>query len=160
VSRTQPLLTLDGLRESGLERDEVFGAEGLCRFLTCFGDGTINLNTAPRAVLSCIDPECDDAMVERIARFRGKGDGAFGVYRPFQEPRDLMLVEGIVNRSVGADGHLRITRNLYEKLQGIVSVSSACFSARIDAGVDGHSRQAWLFLKPGGSRIALEEIQP
>ena len=48
---TPSLLTLDGLREVGLRIDEVFGETGLARYLTCFGNGRININTAPPAVL-------------------------------------------------------------------------------------------------------------
>jgi hypothetical protein len=118
------------------------------------------LNTATRAVLYAIDPEFDDAMVERIAGYRGKREGDPGPYKPFEEPQDLMLVEGIVNRSVGSNGELRVTRNLYEKVQGLICTKSSCFSARIEAIVDGKTREAWAFLKADGSRLALEEIRP
>ena len=160
LATRQTLLTLDGLREAGLELSQVFGQEGLSRYLTCFGDGAINLNTAPSAVLYAVDPEFDDVMVDRIAGFRGKGDGEPGTYKAFQDPQDLMLVEGIVNRSVGSDGQLRVDRNLYEKVKGLVTVKSSCFSVRIEAKVDAKEREAWAFFKSGGSRIALEELLP
>jgi len=160
VLRREPLVTLDGLRETSLEVSQVFGSDGLSRVLTCFGDGKINLNTAPRAVLASLDPEFDDAMVERIAGYRGKREGEPGSYKPFQEPQDLMLVEGIVNRSVGEDGRLRVTRSLYEKVQGLVTVGSSCFSARIEANVDGRRRQAWAFFRPDGARLGFEEVLP
>lgn len=160
LASREPLLTLDGLRESSLELSQVFGSEGLSRVLTCFGDGKINVNTAPRAVLASLDPEFDDAMVERIAGYRGKGEVEPGSYKPFQEPQDLMLVEGIVDRSVGANGELRVTRNLYEKVQGLITVGNSCFSVRIDVAVDGHRRQAWAFFKPNGTRLGFEEVLP
>jgi hypothetical protein len=156
----QTLLTLDGLREEGLDLSVVFGSEGLARYLTCFGDGTVNLNTAPRAVLYSMDPELDDAMVDRIAGYRGKGEGGGRAYKPFREPQDLMLVEGIINRSVGADGQLRVDRNLYEKLKSLITVRSACFAARVSARVDLKEREAWAYFKPGGSRISFEELLP
>jgi general secretion pathway protein K len=157
----QPLQTLDGLREAGLDAAQVFGPGAACRYLTCFGSGRINLNTAPKAVLYALDPELDDAMVERINKYRGSGEGERGgTYRPFEEPRDLMLVEGIVNRSVGADGEIRVDRNLYEKIQGLVSVGSDCFSAQVRAAAAGRPREAWVFLSPNGSRITFEEILP
>lgn len=160
LSSREPLLSLDGLRERDVEVSCIYGAGGLSRYLTCFGDGKINLNTAPRPVLASLDPEFDDAMVDRIAGYRGKREGEPGAYKPFEEPQDLMLVEGIVNRSVGADGQLRIDRNLYEKVQGLVSVKSECFAAQIEATVDGRRREAWAFFKPNGARIAFEEVLP
>jgi len=158
LSTRIPLLTLDGLRELDIEIPLVFGVEGLSRYLTCFGDGKINLNTAPRAVLASLDPEFDEAMVERIAAYRGGREGEAGPVKVFVEPQDLMLVDGIVNRSVGEDGTLRVDRNLYEKVKGLVVVRSACFSARIEAASGARRRQAWGFWKPDGSRLGFEEV--
>jgi type II secretory pathway component PulK len=160
LSSRVPLQSLDGLRETGMELAQVFGPDGLCRYLTCFGDGKINLNTALKPVLASLDPEFDEAMVDRIAGYRGKGDGEPGAYKPFEDAQDLMLVEGIVNRSVGADGQFRISRNLFEKVRGLVSVNSSCFSARMNSAVDGRRREAWAFFKPDGSRLAFEELAP
>ena len=92
------LLTLDGLREAGLSAREVFGKGGLSRYLTTFGDGKINLNTAPRAVLYALSEDFDLAITERIAEYRGGPDGGPGVYKPFEETKDLTLVDGIVNQ--------------------------------------------------------------
>jgi len=160
LSLRTPLLSLDGLRETGVELADVFGPDGLSRYLTCFGVGKINLNTAPRAVLASLDPELDEAMVDRIAAFRGGREGEAVPLKMFREPEDLMLVDGIVNRSVGADGTLRVDRNLYEKVKGLVTVKSSCYSARIEAAANGRRRQAWEFFRPGGSRLAYEEVQP
>jgi type II secretory pathway component PulK len=160
LASREPLQTLDGLRETGLELAQVFAPDSLARYLTCFGDGRINLNTAPRAVLAALSPEFDDAMVERVARYRGKGEGEPGAYKAFDVSEDLMLVDGIVNRSVGADGEIRVTRNLYEQVKALVTARSSCFSARVDAAASERERQAWVFFKPTGMRIALEEILP
>jgi type II secretory pathway component PulK len=156
----EPLLTLDGLREVGLEFGQVFQPDGLSHYFTCFGDGTINLNTAPKAVLAALDPEFDDLIIERVARYRGKGEGKPGTYKAFEVPEDLMLVEGIVTRSIDLGGQIRVTRNLYEKVKGLVTARSSCFSARMDAVAFGREREAWVFLKPSGVRIAFEELQP
>ncbi len=158
LSKTEALLTLDGLRETGLELDEVFGT--LARYFTCFGDGRINLNTAPGAVLAALDPELDAAMVESIVRWRGTRDGEKPAVKVFQDPRDLELIEGIVTRSLQPDGTFRISRNLYEKLKDSLGVNSKAFSARLSAQAAGRSREAWVFLHPGGARLALEELQP
>jgi len=160
LSSRNPLYSLDGLRETDLELYDLFGSDGLSRVLTCFGDGKINLNTAPKPVLASLDPEFNDALVDRISAYRGKREGEPGSYRPFEETRDLMLVEGIVNRSVGADGQLRIDRNLFEKVQGLVTVQSTCFSVCIEGSIDGRRREAWVFFSPAGARIALKEVLP
>jgi hypothetical protein len=155
----ESLLTLDGLRESGLSLSQVFGEDGLCRYLTTFGDGTINLNTAPRAVLFALDEDIDEAQADRIAAFRGKGDGLPGSYKPFQDPRDLVLVDGIVLR-VYIDGQEKITRNVFERVQGTVTVRSSCFSACTRSDVDGRRRVAFSFFRPDGTRIGVEEVAP
>ena len=160
IASLEPLLTLDGLRETGVEQSDVFESDGLSRFLTCFGNGQINLNTAPGPVLASLDPEFDDPMVERIVGYRGKSEGQPGSYKSFEEPEDLMLVEGIVNRSVGADGALRVERNLFEKVRASITVRSSAYSARVRGVRSGVAREAWSFFKPDGSRLAFEEILP
>lgn len=150
-----PLYSLDGLREAGVEAFEI-----LSPYLTCFGDGLINLNTAPRAVLYAIDPEVDEMMADRIASYRGGREGEVGRYRPFEDSQDLMLVDGIVTRTLHPDGSFRVTRNLYEKLQGRICVRSSCFSARVAASIGEKSRVAWAFVKPDGARVGFEEVLP
>jgi type II secretory pathway component PulK len=152
IESRQPLFTLDGLREAEIDPARIFGPDGLSRHLTCFGDGLINLNTAPPAVLYALDPEFDEALVERIAGYRGR--------KVFQQTEDILLVEGIVTRTLLADGRFQVTRNLYEKVRELVTVSSSAFSASIEAEAQGRRREAWVFLKPRGERIAIEEILP
>ena len=155
----EPLLTLDGFREAGLSQEQVFGPSGLARFLTAFGDGRVNVNTAPRAVLYALDEEFDDELVERIARYRGIGEGDPGKYKPFEDPKDLLLIDGIVVRVlIGTE--FRVVRDLHERVKGAITVKSTCLSARVTAESDGRRREAWVFLKPDGGRIACEEIQP
>jgi general secretion pathway protein K len=170
--RPGPLFTLDGLREAGLEMSEVFGNSGLSRYLTCFGDGKINLNTAPPAVLYALGKDFDPAMVDRIVRFRGKGEDQRVAFTPFKEPRDLELVDGVVERLTVA-GRPRVTRSLYAQVSDRVTTQSTCFSARISAGtVGGRRREAWVFfdikrvarsgepLHREVRKIVLEEILP
>ncbi|HEX7900579.1 MAG TPA: hypothetical protein VF950_22630 [Planctomycetota bacterium] len=155
----EPLVTLDGLRESGLSTEDVFGIQGLHRWVTCFGDGRLNLNTAPRAVIFALDEGFDEAVVERVAAFRGKGEGEKGSYKAFEEPKDLMLIDGIVIRTF-ENGEFRVVRNLFERVQGFLSVTSSAFSARVTCDVRGRSRDTWVFLKPDTTRLAVEEIVP
>jgi len=141
-----PLMTLDGLRESGLRLDDVFGESGLCRYLTCFGDGAINVNTAPPAVLYTLDEDFDEAAVSAVVRRRGGYAGEPAEYKAFRDPKDLQDMDGVVVRSV-VDGRPRVIRNLYEKIRGRVSVNSSCFSVRMAAKTNGTSRKAWAFFE-------------
>jgi len=151
LTAPRPLLTLDGLRESGLEADAVFGERGIRRYLTCFGDGRVNLNTADRAVLFALHEEFDEALVERIASFRtGKA---------FEDPKDLMLIDGVVVRSL-VNGQFVVTRDLHERISGFITVKSAAFGGRVRAEARGRSREGWVFLSPRGTRLASEEILP
>jgi hypothetical protein len=170
-AKPEPLLTLDGLREAGLGLEDLFGKRGLSRYLTCFGDGKINLNTAPRAVLYALDEEFDAAIVDRIAQYRGDPEGLEGVYKPFEEPKDLRLVEGMVERAF-TDSQPRVVRDLFLKVQSLVTTRSSAFSVRISARVGDRGRDAWAFFEPkrierAGDhprrslrRLALEEILP
>jgi general secretion pathway protein K len=163
--------TLDNLREGGLTLAQVFGKQGLARFLTTQGDGKINLNTAPRAVLYALDDELDETLVDRIASYRGDLDGRPGTYKAFEEPKDLELVDGIVQRTV-VDGQPQVMRNLAMKIAGGVTTRSVAFSIRVEARVGDLTRQSWAFFEPSKveragktlrrelKRIAFEEIRP
>ncbi len=153
---SRELMTLDGLREAGLSPEDV---AALAPYLTCFGNGTVNLNTAARAVLFALDEEMDEAQVERIASYRGKGEGEKGTYRAFEDAKDLMLVDGIVVRRF-ENGEFRVTRNLFDRLQGSLAVTSSAFSARVVSEVRGRRREIWFFFKPDTTRLAAEEIVP
>jgi hypothetical protein len=155
----EPLLTLGGFRGAGLSLLEVYGPGGLFRYLTCFGNAQININTAPRGVLYALDEEFDDALVERIDTFRGKGEGKPGTYKAFQEPGDLTRVDGVVLQ-IFKNGEARTARNLQERVQTSITTRSSTLSARIRAVVRGREREAWAFLKPDGSAVVLEEIVP
>lgn len=164
------LLTLDGLRETGLTREEIFGPEGLHRYLTCFGNGRINLNTAPRAVLLALDEGMDEEIAEKIVRYRGDFENGRPTGIPFKEVKDLKLVEGVVEWA--KDEKARILRDLYSRISSKLSVSSDVFSARVEGSIDGKPRESWAFFKAGRTqrangrlsrtlkRLAAEEIRP
>jgi type II secretory pathway component PulK len=166
-----PLRTLDGLREAGLSLDAVFGETGLCRYLTCFGDGRVNINTAPPAVLFALDEEFDESVVAAIVRRRGGAEGETAEYSAFKDPRELQEIDGVVVRGV-AGGQPRVIRDLFEKVRDRVSVSSTCFSVRMNATAGGRSRRAWAFVealpsaeagRTGGRtvrRLAFEALEP
>lgn len=160
MGATEPLVSLDGLREVGIDSGIIFESQGLSKYLTTFGDGSINLNTAPSPVLFALDPEFDETIVASIVAYRGADGIESRPSRQFREPADLMFVDGVVSRSMQSDGSFRVTRNLFEKVQEIVTVKSSCFSARVAASVMGRTRHSWFFFSPVGARLGSEEILP
>jgi hypothetical protein len=181
--RPSALVTLDGLRESGIPLEFVFGADlngeaghqthpALCDMLTTFGNGKINLNTAAPAVLYSLDQEYDDDLTAQINAWRGSdSNGDSSSLRPFQKPEDLQLVPGIIVRGT-VDGKPQVIKDLYQKVKDKIMVQSNCFSVRMIAEVDGFKRMAWAFFEvqpsaPANSTavttmklLAYEEIEP
>ena len=167
----EPLVTLDGLREAGISPSQIFGEKGLSRYLTTFGDGKVNINTAPPAVLYALHEEMGIALAGRIAAHRGDTDGEKGEYKPYQETQDLKLVDGVVERNT-LDRETRVVQDLYSKVAGRISVRSSAFSIRVRMRVLGRDRETWTFFEPRreerageGShrtlrRLAHEEILP
>lgn len=175
-------VTLDGLREAGIPADLIFGSPSwekpfseqlaLCDYLTTFGDGLMNLNTAPKAVLFALDEEYDERLVDRIISWRGTtldAEDASSI-RPFRAAADLQLVDGIVLRSI-VDGKPVVIRDLFQKVQPRVTVRARSFSARMVAKVDGRLRQGWAFFEAATEKdqalkgetvrfVAFEEIEP
>lgn len=141
-----PLLTLDGLREAGLTREEVFGEYGLHRYLTCFGEGKININTAPPAVLFSLHDEIDVELAYKIAAHRGDPEGEPGSYEAFEEGENLRDVDGATKEDF-VDGKPKVVWSLLWKIAGRVVTRSTCFSARVDAEVEGRRRQSWAFFE-------------
>jgi general secretion pathway protein K len=61
------------LMVKGITRDLFYGKEdspGLAQCLTVFGDGQININTAPKSVLRALAEEMTDDDVERLDKYR------------------------------------------------------------------------------------------
>lgn len=180
--KVSPLYTLDGLREASIPVEIVFGQgdfqnpfpgrPALCDVLTTFGDGLINLNTAPVAVLYSLDEEYDERLVERIVSWRGQSldTNAESGFRPFRQTKDLEFVDGVVQRAV-VDGRPQVIKNLLLKVQTRVTVRSRCFSVRMLAEADGRTRMGWGFFEvpsatedgtpaEGIRLLAFEEIEP
>lgn len=171
----QPLVTLDGLREeSNIAAANVFGSADfemtddhsrLCDFVTLYGDGRVNLNTAPAAVLYSLDEEYSDELVGQIEAWRGNGEDASSS-KPFKTAKELETVPGVVEQTQ-IDGQTQVTKNLYTKIQDRLSVQSRTFSARIVAEVDGRQRLALAYFEVAGAGsaslpklIAYEEVEP
>lgn len=177
-SAPSPIYTLDALREAGISRELIFGNldpedknVALCDLLTAFGDGRININTAPAAVLYSIDEEYSEQLVNSIDMWRGGIEikNNESEMKPFKSAKDLESVEGVVERKT-VDGQPVVVKNLFLKVQDRIDVQSRCFSARIDAQVDGRQRTGWAFFEAGSAGagnavpvvtlIAFEEIEP
>lgn len=60
----------------GMTRELFYGqgdSPGLAQCLTVFGDGRININTAPKSVLRALAEEMTDDEVERLDQYRRDG---------------------------------------------------------------------------------------
>lgn len=129
------------LLEDIREGEEV--APGLHRFLTVYGDGKINLNTAPKAVLQGVFNKDPDLAARIIERRQGEGEDSEssdeddqGSGNPFSDPNQILEVEGmdqtrlVANKVIPADDF---------------SVRSNFFSVRIAAQKE-QSRREELFI--------------
>jgi type II secretory pathway component PulK len=165
-----PMVTLDNLREVGLSLDNVFGEAGLSRYLTVFGDGKVNINTASPSVLYALVEDFDQAIVDRIVQQRGGSYGEPSKYTPFKDPVELKGIEGVIVKEI-VNGQTRVTRDLYEKVRDRITVMSSCFSVKIEAQAAGRTRRAWAFfettapppndgtIKQGVRRLAFEVLE-
>ena len=169
------LYTLDGLREVGIGKDALFGSasstntdqKSLSAYLTTWGDGRVNLNTAPAPVLYTLDDEFNEELVAQIESWRGNSDTPTDTATAFKTAKDLELVPGIIQREI-VDGHTQIVRDLYTNVQDRVSVKSACISARIIAEINGQRRMAFAYFEVtplmGSAQqlrlLAYEEVEP
>ena len=154
--KPEPLVTLDGLREAGLSAEQVFGERGLARFLTTQGDGRVNLNTAPRPVLYALDDDLDAGLVDRIVAYRGDPEGKRGVYKAFEDVKDLRLVDGVVERHT-FESQTKVVRDLFSKISSRITVRSTAFSVRVRSRVAGRERETWSFFEPGREERAGEK---
>jgi len=81
--------------------------------LTVYSDGRININTASKEVLRCLDEEIDDSLAEAIAAFRHSED--------FSSAEDLKKVPGM-------------NEALLKRIKGGIDVKSSAFSIRFEGG--------------------------
>ncbi len=107
-------------------RDELLFIEGmdekeyhkLLPYITIYGNGMININTAPAPVVKCLSSEIDDILAERVMDYRS--------YTPFEKTSDIMKVAGF--DTVGA------------RLLGRITVKSSTFTIHSAASFVGISR--------------------
>ncbi len=169
------LYTLDGLREAGLGKDVLFGnvieatvvQKPLSAYLTTWGDGRVNLNTATAPVLYALDGEYNEELVAQIESWRGNENTSNDPITAFKTPKELELVPGIVQRAT-VNGQTQIVRDLYTNVQDRVSVKSACISARLIAEINGERRMAFGYFEVSPQTgtaqqlklLTYEEIEP
>lgn len=175
VATPDVLYTLDGLREAGIGKDLLFGSTSdanvdqkpLSAYLTTWGDGRVNLNTATAPVLYALDDEYNDDLIAQIESWRGNLTAPTDTITAFKTTKELELVPGIIQRAT-VDGHTQIVRDLYTIVQDRVAVKSACISARIIAEINGERRMAFGYFEvtplTGSAQqlrlLAFEEVEP
>lgn len=79
----------------------------LLDYLTIYGDGKINVNTAPRLVLQSLDEAIDSALADAVIAYRTRED--------FKRPDDLKKVSGISDE-------------IFNRIRDAITVKSSCFS--------------------------------
>lgn len=117
----------------GVSLDLFYGkgdSPGLSRCLTVFGDGRVNINTAPKQVLRALAEEMTDDEVERLDRYRrdelnNLGDPGWHLKVPrgagISIPAGLITVQSGIFRvtAVGLQGRVA------ERITGVIKRESA-----------------------------------
>ena len=98
-----PLDTLSELLMIKGVTDEIYGK--VSAYLTIYSNGVININTASKEVLVCLDDEIDEAIAEGIIQYREE--------KPFDTKEELKEV---------------VEDEVYGRIQSIIDVKSNAFS--------------------------------
>jgi general secretion pathway protein K len=124
-----PLDTLSDLHMIKGITDDVYGK--ISKHLTIYSDGKININTASKEVLACLDDEIDEANAEGIIQYREE--------KPFDTKEELKEVVGdeVYGRiasiidvqsnafNVAATGHVgkveKVVRSVIDRQEGQIS---------------------------------------
>lgn len=83
------------------------GEKSLLDFLTIYGDGTVNINTAPPEILQSLDEGIDSIVADAIVEYRREED--------FLTIEDLKKVSAV-------DG------GLFDRIKGLINVKSSYFT--------------------------------
>jgi len=130
--RNKPVVTVGELMlVKGVDREMLFlspstrspfareGFEPLNHYLTVYGDGKININTAAFPVLLGLSRDIDETIVEDILEYRKES--------PFKAPEDLKNVETVSNV-------------LYDEIASLITVKSDIFRITATGSVGGFVR--------------------
>jgi len=100
---------------------------GLVDLFTPISAGTININTAPAAVLQLI-PGMDPSLAQAVIMTRAGLDGVEGTEddMPFRAPNDLINVPGMFPEII-------------QVMQGLLAVRSMTFEVEVEARIGGHT---------------------
>lgn len=117
LCRNGPVDTLDELVWVKGMTPEAFGR--LRPFLTCRGDGKIDINTAPKLVIQSLSEQMDATLAEMIVRQRD--------LQPFKSLSELQSIPGMAG-------------GVYESIQGLITVNPTerFYRVQTRAGVQDH----------------------
>jgi general secretion pathway protein K len=93
--------------------------QSLERYVTVYGDGKINVNTAPEPVLLCLSADMDTYITQEIIERRNEG--------AFLEIEDLKNVESVSD-------------TLYDEISSLITVSSDVFRIKASGSAGGFTR--------------------
>lgn len=103
----------------------------LAPFVTPYGEGKVNINTAPKEVLMSLSDEITGAAADRIIEYRSR--------EPFKDPADIRKVKGMETAGFS--------------VQGLVTVKSDTFMV-FSKGRSGEGvREAQAVIKPREGRV-------
>jgi general secretion pathway protein K len=109
----------DTLRElllvRGINKEVFYGHEareeeevrvGLSKYVTVYGEGKININTAPLVVLQSLDIEIDEVLAQNIIDYREE--------KRFEGIADIVNVEGM-------------TEEIFRRIEGLITIDESQF---------------------------------
>jgi general secretion pathway protein K len=112
----------------------VSGRPGLSRFVTVYGVGKININTAPSLVLKSLSDQTDQGMVEDMLSYRGDEDNDLketGWYKEVPGMGDVEIAKDLLTTSSsffeivskGRKGSLcRLVMGMVERGEGTMKI--------------------------------------
>ena len=93
--------------------------QALDRYMTVYGDGKININTAPEPVLLCLSEDMDTYITQEIIEKRNEA--------AFVQIEELKKVESV-------------TDTLYDEISSLITVSSDVFRIRASGSTGGFTQ--------------------
>ena len=138
--KNKPLDTVDELFLLKGFSDEVFYGEekergSLNSYLTVYGDGKININTAPSIVLQSLHPDIDASLAREIVEYRKD--------HPFKELTDLKAIFGI-------------DEGLYNKISPLITIKSNFFSISSQGALGEARRRVKTILQREGKSLEIK----